>query len=605
MLLNLNNKFKFFLTTTFLFSSTDTLAAHLSVLIDDKESPIYESLIIKDVIAIGAVPSSVIKTEFPEFNGAVNGISVTNEYPEFSGGVNGIPEITNEYPDFSGGVNSMDPPVERIPEYTYCIPGDCKAIVEYPINHTPDKVKIPEVVVTPDKVKLPDVVKFPDVVKIPDVVEIPNDVDAPVVKIPAVPDGDEEPLNIPYMKGTPEIYEKIEFTGSVNGIPDVAEPVDFEGGVNGDKDGDADFEDRPVVTYVSITAVPSNAPIIDKPEYIGVVPSDAPVIDKPEYIGVVPSDAPVIDKPEYIGVNSGDLPVTNKTKYVDPRQSLSKLNEENNGILLKHQFNKLRSLQTYCIANKNEFCYGIRHHYMAKNDIHDNLLGLRLGYGITNRLTLGGNIERSLGNNLSNNYRTLHNNVGIGAFVHYKLPSNLYIAASIGKDSNSYQKTSPVLTTALPDVKGVSWNLTLGQDLVLSNKNSLGWYLSYRNTQIKQNGYDVPVSQFLMKHNNIKWREHSLASGIKWNYSITTKLTLLNTIEIEHQIKSNIHTALLQIGNLKYDYYPNVHKTRWSISSGLNYQFSPKFSISFTPYIKNGLISSKQWGTYLSLEGKF
>ena len=408
------------------------------------------------------------------------------------------------------------------------------------------------------------------------------------------------------MKGSPEIHSKIEFTGSVNGIPDVTEPVDFEGGVNGDKDGDADFQDRlPVVTYVSITAVPSNAPIIDKPEYIGVVPGDAPVIDKPEYIGVVPGDAPVIDKPEYIGVNSGDLPVTNKTKYVDPRQSLSKLNEENNGILLKHQFNKLRSLQTYCIANKNEFCYGIRHHYMAKNDIHDNLLGLRLGYGITNKLTLGGNIERSLGNNLSNNYRTLHNNIGIGAFVHYKLPSNLYIAASIGKDSNSYQKRSPVLTTALPDVKGVSWNLTLGQDLVLSNKNSLGWYLSYRDTQIKQNGYDVPTSQFLIKYNNIKWREHSLASGIKWNYSITTKLTWLNTIEIEHQIKSDIHTDPLQIGNLKYDYYPNIHKTRWSISSGLNYQFSPKFSISFTPYIKNGLINSKQWGTYLLLEGKF
>ena len=593
MLLNLNNKFKFFLTTTFLFSSTDTLAAHLSVLIDDKESPIYESLIIKDVISIGAVPSTEMRTELP---------------PEFNGAVNGIPEVAAEYPEFTGGVNSMDPPIHEISEYKGCIT-DCDYGYGIPDKDYPHY-------------------DYND--------GIPDDTNPKVpVELPDHPD--EESLNIPYMKGTPEIYEKIEFTGSVNGIPDVAEPVDFEGGVNGDKDGDADFEDRPVVTYVSITAVPSNAPIMDKPEYIGVVPSDAPVIDKPEYIGVVPgdapvtdkpeyisvvpgdapvidrpeyigvvpSDAPVIDKPEYISVNSSDLPVTNKTKYVELRQSLSKLNEENNGILLKHQFNKLRSLQTYCIANKNEFCYGIRHHYMAKNDIHDNLLGLRLGYGITNKLTLGGNIERSLEHHLSNNYRALHNNVGIGAFAHYKLPYNLYIAASIGKDSNSYQKTSPVLTTALPDVKGVSWNLTLGQDLVLSNKNSLGWYLSYRDTQIKQNGYDVPASQFLMKYNNIKWREHSLASGIKWNYSIATKLTLLNTIEIEHQIKSNIHTNPLQIGNLKYDYYPNIHKTRWSISSGLNYQFSPKFSISFTPYIKNGLISSKQWGTYLSLEGKF
>ena len=553
MLLNLNNKFKFFLAIALLFSSLDTLAAHLSILIDDKESPIHESLIIKDVISIGAVPSSEMRTELP---------------PEFNGAVNGIPEVAAEDPEFTGGVNDMDPPIHEISEYKGCII-DCGYGISVPYYpHYYDKV--------------PDVTypKYPDArVGYPVVVEVPHDLY-------------EVSPNIPYMKGTPAIGDaKIEFTGSVNGIPDVTEPVDIEGGVNGDKDGEADFQDRlPVVTYVSITAVPSNAPIMDKPEYIGVVPSDAPVIDKPEYIGV----------------NSSDLPVTNKTKYVEPRQSLSKLKlEENNGILLKHQFNKLRSLQIYCVANKNEFCYGIRHHYMAKNDIHDNLLGLRLGYGITNRLTLGGNIERSLGNNLSNNYRTLHNNVGIGAFVHYKLPSNLYIAASIGKDSNSYQKTSPVLTTALPDVKGVSWNLTLGQDLVLSNKNSLGWYLSYRNTQIKQNGYYVPVSQFLMKHNNIKWREHSLASGIKWNYSITTKLTLLNTIEIEHQIKSNIHTDLLQIGNLKYDYYPNVHKTRWSISSGLNYQFSPKFSISFTPYIKNGLISSKQWGTYLSLEGKF
>ena len=246
MLLNLNSKFKFFLTTTFLFSSPDTLALHLSVSIDDKESPISESLIIKDVISIGVVPFNVMRTELP---------------PEFNGAVNGIPEDPEELP---------------------------------------------------------------------------------------------------------------EFNGAINGIPNVTEEL-------------------PVVTYVSITAVPANAPIMDKPE------------------------------------------------YVEPHQPLSQRKlEENNSILLKHQFNKLRSLQTYCIANKKEFCYGIRHHYMAKNDIHDNLLGLRLGYGITNKLTLGGNIERSLEHHLSNNYRTLHNNVGIGAFVHYKLPSNSYIVAGIAKNNNSY-----------------------------------------------------------------------------------------------------------------------------------------------------------------------
>ena len=529
MLLNLNSKFKFFLTTTFLFSSPDTLALHLSVSIDDKESPISESLIIKDVISIGAVPFKVIRTELP---------------PEFNGAVNGIPEVAAESPEFTGGVNDMDPPIHEIPEYTGCIT-NCSDVHRAEVS-TPYKIY--------DKIDHGTVYADADKVK----VSAEEKVSVEVYKVKVAVDKEADAPKILYEKGSPEIHSKSEFTGPVNGIPEEAEYPEFNGGVNGDKDGEADFQDRlPVVTYVSITAVPSNAPIMDKPE------------------------------------------------YVEPRQSLSKLKlEENNSILLKHQFNKLRSLQTYCIANKNEFCYGIRHHYMAKNDIHDNLLGLRLGYGITNKLTLGVNIERSLENHLPNNYRTLHNNVGIGAFVHYKLPSNSYIVAGIAKNNNSYL-APPYFNNSVTRYKGISWNLTLGQDLTLSNKNSLGWYLSYRNTQIKQNGYYVPVSQFLMKHNNIKWREHSLASGIKWNYSITTKLTLLNTIEIEHQIKSNIHTDLLQIGNLKYDYYPNVHKTRWSISSGLNYQFSPKFSISFTPYIKNGLISSKQWGTYLSLEGKF
>ena len=598
MLLNLNSKFKFFLTTTFLFSSPDTLALHLSVSIDDKESSISESLIIKDVISIGVVPFRVMRTELPpEFNGAVNGIpNVTEELPEFNGAVNGIPEVREELPTLTVGVDGMVPPIHKVPVQV----DHDKDPVQ--VDHYPD-VSIPDtpVRVSPVVPKDPGkvVVVHPPVNDIPNVTEELPEFNGAVNGIPNVTE--ELPVvtyvSITAVPANAPIMDKPEYIGVVPSDAPVIDKPEYISVVP----GDAPVIDRP--EYIGV--VPSDAPVTDKPEYIGVIPSDAPVIDKPEYIGVVPSDAPVIDKPEYIGVNSSDLPVTNKTKYVEPRQSLSKLNEENNGILLKHQFNKLRSLQTYCIANKNEFCYGIRHHYMAKNDIHDNLLGLRLGYGITNKLTLGGNIERSLGNNLSNNYRTLHNNIGIGAFVHYKLPSNLYIAASIGKDSNSYQKRSPVLTTALPDVKGVSWNLTLGQDLVLSNKNSLGWYLSYRDTQIKQNGYDVPASQFLMKYNNIKWREHSLASGIKWNYSIATKLTLLNTIEIEHQIKSNIHTNPLQIGNLKYDYYPNIHKTRWSISSGLNYQFSPKFSISFTPYIKNGLISSKQWGTYLSLEGKF
>ena len=518
MLLNLN-KFKFLLTTTFLFFSPDTLALHLSVLIDDKESPISESLIIKDVISIGVVPFNVMRTELPpEFNGAVNGIPEDpEELPEFNGAVNGIPEDPEELPEFIEGVG-MVPPIHKVPVEAYPEPK-----IPVQVDHDKDGsvpgIPVPGIPVPNDPGKEVAIV----------------DVDRPVYD-------DKEPLN---RKGTPEILYVNEFKGSVNGDTENLEELpEFNGAVNGIPNV---TEELPVVTYVSITAVPANAPIMDKPE------------------------------------------------YVEPHQPLSQRKlEENNSILLKHQFNKLRSLQTYCIANKNEFCYGIRHHYMAKNDIHDNLLGLRLGYGITNKLTLGVNIERSLENHLSNNYRTLHNNVGIGAFAHYKLPSNLYIAASIGKDSNSYQKTSSVLTTALSDVKGVSWNLTLGQDLVLSNKNSLGWYLSYRDTQIKQNGYDVPASQFLMKYNNIKWREHSLASGIKWNYSIATKLTWLNTIEIEHQIKSNV-TGAVQIENLKHDYHLNIHKTQWSISSGLNYQFSPKFSISFTPYIKNGLINSKQW----------
>ncbi|WP_118775574.1 SIALI-17 repeat-containing surface protein [Haemophilus haemolyticus] len=394
MLLNLNSKFKFFLTTTFLFSSPDTLALHLSVSIDDKESPISESLIIKDVISIGAVPFKVIRTELP---------------PEFNGAVNGIPEVAAESPEFTGGVNDMEPPILEIPEYKGCITNCSDAHREevskpYEIYNKIDYGTVDVAkVVNAEAEKVVDVAK-----KVVDGVAVAVDKEADAPKIL-------------YEKGSPEIHSKIEFTGPVNGIPEEAEYPEFNGGVNGDKDGEADFQDRlPVVTYVSITAVPSNAPIMDKPEYIG---------------------------------GSSDLPVTNKTKYIEPRQSLSQQKlEENNSILLKHQFNKLRSLQTYCIANKNEFCYGVRHHYMVKNDIHDNLLGLRLGYGITNKLTLGVNIERSLENHLSNNYRTLHNNVGIGAFVHYKLPSNLYIAAGITKDNNSYL-APPILITALPDIK--------------------------------------------------------------------------------------------------------------------------------------------------------
>lgn len=363
MLLNLNSKFKFFLTTTFLFSSPDTLALHLSVSIDDKESPISESLIIKDVISIGAVPFKVIRTELP---------------PEFNGAVNGIPEVAAESPEFTGGVNDMDPPIHEIPEYTGCIT-NCSDVHRAEVS-TPYKIY--------DKIDHGTVYADADKVK----VSAEEKVSVEVYKVKVAVDKEADAPKILYEKGSPEIHSKSEFTGPVNGIPEEAEYPEFNGGVNGDKDGEADFQDRlPVVTYVSITAVPSNAPIMDKPE------------------------------------------------YVEPRQSLSKLKlEENNSILLKHQFNKLRSLQTYCIANKNEFCYGIRHHYMAKNDIHDNLLGLRLGYGITNKLTLGVNIERSLENHLPNNYRTLHNNVGIGAFVHYKLPSNSYIVAGIAKNNNSY-----------------------------------------------------------------------------------------------------------------------------------------------------------------------
>ena len=411
-----------------------------------------------------------------------------------------------------------------------------------------------------------------------------------------------------------------------------------DGSVAGGYIIDPDGHNNGALWRISYSEIPDSASIQESlPEFTGEIPpvSEVPNVEppqealpegivSPEPTGEIPpvSEVPNVAPPQEAlpeGIVSSEPPVVTPPTHpsvvamidvANTQKAMTQMGKDTFE-LFGLQLYALRRLQEYCVANKGELCYAAQHSYNAQNGNYDRALGLRLGYGFTENFTFGVNYDRTLKRSLPDTYHRINSNGGVGLFVHYKLPKNSYIEAGIARDYYAAQAQRPLLenTEFAPTrtkIKGFSWNVELGQAATFSNDAKLGWYAVYRQSNIKRDGYRENIPGFPVEYGTAKLKDRAVAVGVRFNQPINEKWTWLNAAEINRSLgnQSPIYTAKSDyVGD--FSYQQPINKTRWMAQTGLHYAFAPSFNVSFTPYVGNGIVGNKQWGTKLTIEGKF
>lgn len=327
--------------------------------------------------------------------------------------------------------------------------------------------------------------------------------------------------------------------------------------------------------------------------------------DDPEHVSHPADDPdnieerPEISVPSIIGI---DLDNTKQSMKEMGRDTLS---------LFSLQYEALQRLQRSCWAKEKQFCYALSQQNVFQQGKADYALGLRLGYGVTERLTLGVNIDHSLKRLLPKTYRRLNSNGGMGIFIHYQLPRKSYLEAAVAWDIYSVQASRPLLADTefapmLTRIKGKKWHIEWGKNTTFMNSTTVGGYIAYRLTDIQREGYHEDVLGFPVNYGKVQLKDHRIALGFIMMKPLSPKLTWRNRIDIERHIggRSPLYTANAKdIADIQHE--ARLNKIQWRIESGLNYQFGSNFNISFTPYTGNSLMGHKQWGSLLQIEGRF
>ncbi|VFP88546.1 Autotransporter beta-domain superfamily protein [Candidatus Erwinia haradaeae] len=283
--------------------------------------------------------------------------------------------------------------------------------------------------------------------------------------------------------------------------------------------------------------------------------------------------------------------------------------------LIKSQEHTLTNLQQGCVAGNNRLCWLIYTKpaaFMAKNVIPV----VNLGYGVTERFSLGGVITRPLSNYFPNSYKMNGNNLGLGLYADwhaFKRFGEFYFRPAVSFS----QYEADIERFALPHTEYGQGNSTLngfssslewgGGNPILGQSVLFFWHTGLRYNHFSRNAYQednmitLPVSYNKINHGNARG---DLGADIR--VSIVRHLIWLCGIKIEHILKENdlisnssiYETSRLSIRNIS-------PKTSTILKNGMVYTLSNNISVSVFESIIPSTSGHENWKFSCSLTGTF
>lgn len=237
------------------------------------------------------------------------------------------------------------------------------------------------------------------------------------------------------------------------------------------------------------------------------------------------------------------------------------------------------------------------------------------GYGLTDRVSLGGVIEHAFPPSFPNSHIINSSNFGMGFYAdwHFPLDSNeSYFRPGVSFNQYNLDIERAVLShtedgKGSSQLDGIGASLEGGQNLIFSNKVSLGWHAGLRYSHILRNAYqEKNTVSFPVKHKKIHYDNAAGYMGADVYVSILPSLMWSSGIEIAKTLKDNALTYNAKIDAIaEFNTTADLTQTRSTLKTGMTYTLHKNFSLSVLTSLNSTNVGNENWATTFSLTGQF
>lgn len=283
-------------------------------------------------------------------------------------------------------------------------------------------------------------------------------------------------------------------------------------------------------------------------------------------------------------------------------------------VVLQSERHGLVELQEGCRVEEGEGHYCIEQNstLTGQEESREVKVGVSMAYALTDNVSVGTMIERSIYNNDfdSNNHR----NLGIGLFAEWRNrqeDKEFYIRPAMS--FSTYRgnlsrgvKAGTEYAEGKMNMKGTALSLTLGQQYYLEDSSKLDWFAGFRYINLKQKGYQDSGENFPIQYNGMRYKEGSVFAGLGFTKVITDKLSWFSKLELEQAIYQRnpafyAYNEYLGLIGFKQKLAQNSLR----LNSGLEYKFNENFRISVIPGLIKASAQPLRWNVGLYLTGQF
>ncbi|RXK34017.1 autotransporter outer membrane beta-barrel domain-containing protein [Arsenophonus endosymbiont of Bemisia tabaci Asia II 3] len=281
--------------------------------------------------------------------------------------------------------------------------------------------------------------------------------------------------------------------------------------------------------------------------------------------------------------------------------------------VMAFQRQTLIRLQQGCISTDGYWCWSVNAN--TSNAITKDIgPEINLGYGMAEALSIGGVIEHVLSRSFPDSHEMNGNNIGLGFYAQWHIPFSVgesYLRPAVSfSQYNLGTKRSKLSKTeegkGNSKMNGFGLSIEGGQNFILSNKILLGWHAGVRYSQLSRNRYKENNVHYPIEYKKINYDNTSGYVGADVSVPISSPLSWVSGIEIEHTLKESELAYNAQLDKIKNssNKAPLSH-TRGIVKTGFVYKLDKNFSFSVLTSLSQTTVGDKKWNTVLSLSGQF
>nr|WP_216651948.1 autotransporter outer membrane beta-barrel domain-containing protein [Xylella taiwanensis] len=278
------------------------------------------------------------------------------------------------------------------------------------------------------------------------------------------------------------------------------------------------------------------------------------------------------------------------------------------------QRQELIRLQQGCQTDESRNCWSVRTGLTSTGSSRDKVVGFRLGYALTETLSTGVSLDRSLSRSLPDSYLKNNRNLGAGFYAQWHAPfrgGEWYVRPAVAFNQYSVVVQRPLLInteagTGRSRMKGRDASLEAGQRFNADRSVSLGWHLGVRDSRVLRTGYSEHNAVFPVTYSAVNNQRTSAYVGADVTVPLTARMKWMTSLEVDRMLHGHDPVYRGYAGYIGgFVHQDGGQRMMGTMTSGVEYSLNLTMSLGAMVEVSKTALGDRTWSGMLSVGGRF